>query len=96
MTGHTEDGALRRSVTISNQLGLHARAAAKFVKLAANYRADIDVAHKGQHAGGLSIMGLMMLAAGPGCTIEIAASGGDAIPALDALTQLVNNKFDED
>lgn len=86
---------LRRSVTVCNQLGLHARAAAKFVKLAARYQADITVSHKGQDANGLSIMGLMMLAAGPGCVIDLAASGSDAEAALDALAELVNNKFDE-
>ncbi|KAF0110498.1 MAG: phosphocarrier protein [Rhodospirillaceae bacterium] len=93
--GTPDFSACRRSVTICNQLGLHARAAARFVKLAARYQADITVHHKGQSASGISIMGLMMLAAGPGCTIEITARGSDAEPALEALCQLVEGRFDE-
>ncbi|KAF0138322.1 MAG: hypothetical protein FD153_1386 [Rhodospirillaceae bacterium] len=84
-----------RSVTISNQLGLHARAAARFVKLAARYQADITIRHKGQGTSGISIMGLMMLAAGPGCVITLTARGPDAGPALEALCQLVESRFEE-
>lgn len=86
---------LQRSVTICNQLGLHARAAARFVKLAAYYQANVTVCYKGQEASGISIMGLMMLAAGLGCVIDIIASGPDAGTALEALCQLVESKFDE-
>jgi phosphocarrier protein len=85
-----------RFATISNRRGLHARAAAKFVKLAALYKAAVTVANRGVEVSGLSIMGLMMLAAGPGTTIEIKATGEDANAALDALAQLIDGKFDED
>ena len=88
--------ALCRGVEITNRLGLHARAAAKFVKLAGRFDANVLVSHKGQSVAGLSIMGLMMLAAGPGCTIEIKASGADATAAVDALIQLVAVKFGEE
>ena len=85
--------ALRRSVTIVNKRGLHARAAAKFVKLSETFDADIRVAKGGVEVSGLSIMGLMMLAAAPGCSIEITASGAEAAAAMAALEQLVADKF---
>jgi len=87
---------LRRIVMIVNQRGLHARAAARFVKLAAGFSANITVAKNGTEVSGLSIMGLMMLAAGPGTAIEIRASGKDAAAALAALDTLIANKFDEE
>ncbi len=83
-------------VTIVNKRGLHARAAAKFVETAGGFSAGIDVARGGQSVSGRSIMGLMMLAAGPGSAIEISADGDDADSALDALRILVENGFDED
>ncbi|MBI5162445.1 MAG: HPr family phosphocarrier protein [Magnetospirillum sp.] len=86
----------KRTATISNRRGLHARAAAKFVKLAATFDAQIQVAHRGTEVSGLSIMGLMMLAAAPGCTIDLKASGSEADAALDALVDLIDKKFDED
>jgi len=82
-------------LTISNQRGLHARAAAKFVKLAGEFLADITVAKDGQEVSGLSIMGLMMLAAAPGDQIEMTVAGNDANEALKALRELVENKFEE-
>ncbi len=82
-------------LTISNQRGLHARAAAKFVKLAGEFLADITVAKDGQEVSGLSIMGLMMLAAAPGDQIEMTIAGDDADEALKALRELVENKFEE-
>ncbi|MBO31769.1 MAG: HPr family phosphocarrier protein [Rhodospirillales bacterium] len=82
-------------LTISNQRGLHARAAAKFVKLAGEFLADITVAKDGQEVSGLSIMGLMMLAAAPGDQIEMTVAGDDADEALKALRELVENKFEE-
>lgn len=85
-----------RTLTIGNQRGLHARASAKFVQCAERFDADIRVTRDGQSVGGTSIMGLMMLAAGPGCSIEIAASGPDAQAALDALAALVEGKFGEE
>lgn len=92
------DGAapLRRSATIRNQRGLHARAAARFVKLAWEYDADVTVAKNGTEVSGRSIMGLMMLAAGPGTVIEMRATGPQAATALDALAALIDGGFDED
>jgi phosphocarrier protein len=87
---------LTKTVTIINQRGLHARAAAKFVKLAAEFEAEIWVERNGSEVGGQSIMGLMMLAAGPGSTIDIAATGVQAEAALAALVSLVERGFDED
>jgi phosphocarrier protein len=87
---------LRRSATIRNRRGLHARAAARFVKLAWEYDADVTVAKNGTEVSGRSIMGLMMLAAGPGTEIELRASGPQAVPALDALAALIDGGFDED
>jgi phosphocarrier protein HPr len=91
-----EGSSVRRTMTILNRRGLHARAAARFVKLAAQYDADISVAKNGTVVSGLSIMGLMMLAAGPGAEIEIRASGAQAVEAIDALDALVAGKFDEE
>ncbi len=86
----------QRRVTIVNDLGLHARAAAKFVKLAARFSASVTVAKDGQRVSGSSILGLMMLAAGPGDEIEIATDGSDAEAALEALAALVVDRFEED
>lgn len=88
--------ALLKTVTIVNRLGLHARAAAKFVKTAAQFQAQILVSRKGQEVSGVSIMGLMMLAASPGTQIDIKSSGDDAQAALAALVDLVERKFDEE
>jgi phosphocarrier protein len=87
---------LARSATICNRRGLHARAAAKFVKLAATFDAQVAVSHRGTEVSGLSIMGLMMLAAAPGCCIELKADGPQAAQALDALCGLIEQKFDEE
>ena len=87
---------LKRSATIRNQRGLHARAAGKFVKLAGNFNADILVGKGGQHVSGMSIMGLMMLAAGIGSTIELEISGSQADEAMAALIALVEAGFEED
>ena len=86
---------IRRHAVIRNQRGLHARAAAKFVKLAGQFDADIRVSRAGQTVSGHSIMGLMMLAAGPGMDIEIAARGPAARAALDAIQALIESGFDE-
>lgn len=86
----------RRIVTICNKRGLHARAAARFVKLADQYAADIKVAKNGSVVSGRSIMGLMMLAASTGSTIELRANGADALQALDAIAALVAAGFDEE
>lgn len=90
------EGTVRCCVTICNQKGLHARAAAKFVKLAESFDAQVTVQKNDTCVPGSSIMGLMMLAAGPGCEIEIEAVGPGAQAAVDALAQLVAGKFDED
>ena len=89
------DGALRRAVTIVNQRGLHARAAAKFVKLAETFDAEITVGKNGTEVSGRSIMGLMMLAAAPGCSLDLSAKGPAAEAALAALEVLIANRFDE-
>ncbi len=86
---------LRRILRIVNQRGLHARAAAKFVKCAEAYDAEVTVTRGDTTVSGVSIMGLMMLAAAPGCEIDVAACGPQGGEALDALTRLVANGFDE-
>ena len=86
----------QRSVEIINKRGLHARASAKFVKLAADFDAEVTVSREGQAVDARSIMGLMMLGAGPGCVIELAAEGAQAEEALDALCDLINSKFEEE
>ena len=88
--------AATRTVEIVNKRGLHARASAKFVKLATEFDAEVRVARDGTIVDARSIMGLMMLAAGPGCCIDIEAEGKEAEAAVEALEQLVSAKFDED
>jgi phosphocarrier protein HPr len=85
-----------RTVVITNKRGLHARASAKFVTLAAGFDAAVLVSKDGASAGGVSILGLMMLAAAPGDSIEISASGAQAAEAVQALATLVERGFDED
>ncbi len=84
------------TVDIVNERGLHARASAKFVKLAGAFDADVRVTKDDQTVDALSIMGLMMLAAGPGSTIEITAQGRQAREAVDALRRLVERRFEEE
>ncbi|HJU20748.1 MAG TPA: HPr family phosphocarrier protein [Stellaceae bacterium] len=88
--------AIRRIATICNQRGLHARAAARFVKTAGQFDADIRVRKNGTEVSGRSIMGLMMLAAASGTVIELTATGREAEAAVAALAQLIEAKFDED
>lgn len=83
-------------VTIVNRKGLHARASARFVKCAETFQANITVTRDGQTVGGTSIMGLMMLAAGPGSTLHITAEGPDGPEALEALVELVEAGFGEE
>ncbi len=83
-------------VQIRNRKGLHARASAKFVKCAETFSAQVRVTRDGHTVGGTSIMGLMMLAAGPGTTIHIEADGPDAAEAIAALTALVADGFGEE
>lgn len=92
----SKDAPLQRSVTIPNQRGLHARAAAKFVQVVARFpQAKIQVSKDGQTVNGESIMGLMMLAGTQGSSIEISASGAEAGAAMEALVTLVEGKFGE-
>ncbi len=91
-----EDGAWQvRRVVIASPLGLHARPAARFVKLADTFDAEIEVANQSGRVSGRSIMGLMMLAAVSGSMLEIAARGPEAAAALDALAYFVENGFDD-
>lgn len=89
-------GKISTELEIINERGLHARAAANFVKTIENLDAEVEVERLGQCVGGCSIMGLMMLAAGKGTSIKVSASGAEAQKAIDALTNLINNKFGEE
>ena len=93
--GAVAEAMVSRRLTIQNQKGLHARAAAKFVKLAETFNAEVTVIKNDTRVSGCSIMGLMMLAAGPGCEIDVEATGSAAARAVEALASLVDNKFDE-
>lgn len=84
-----------RDITIINKLGLHARAAAKFVATAGRFQCEIRVRREGRTVNGKSIMGMMMLAAGRGTVITLEAEGEDGVEALDALEALVNARFQE-
>ena len=84
------------NIEITNQLGLHARAAAKLTKVASQYKSDIHIARGDRSVNAKSIMGVMMLAAGLGVTVTLDAEGDDAEQALDALANLFANKFDEE
>lgn len=86
---------VRATANICNTRGLHARASAKFVKLASSFDAEIHVTRDGVTVNALSIMGLLMLGAGNGCGVEIAAEGAQADEAVAALTDLIERKFDE-
>jgi phosphocarrier protein len=92
----TVDRALVRTASIRNQRGLHARAAAKFVKLAGAFNAQVRVIKGDMDVSGTSIMGLMMLAAGIGSDIELRAAGQQAKEAMQALLDLIARKFDEE
>jgi phosphocarrier protein len=89
-------GAVVRVLKISNQRGLHARASAKFVQTVEKFDVDVRVSRGMETVGGNSIMGLMMLAAGPGTEITVAACGREKTEALTALENLVNDRFGED
>jgi phosphocarrier protein HPr len=89
-------GPISRELKIVNQRGLHARASAKFVQLASSFDADVKVEKDGVSVGGTSIMGLMMLAASPGCCISVSAEGREAAEVMDALEALVADRFGEE
>jgi phosphocarrier protein HPr len=90
------DAALSKVMEIKNKLGLHARAAALWVQTAARFESDIQVTKEEQTVDGKSILGLMMLAAAQGSTIEVRACGPQAAEALKALEELVEQKFNEE
>lgn len=92
----TGGAKLEKEVTIVNRLGMHARPAALFVRIASRYRAEIWVEKEGERINGKSIMGLMMLAAGQGSKLKICCEGTDADQAMVELEQLVAGKFNED
>jgi phosphocarrier protein len=89
-------GAVVREVEIVNKKGLHARASAKFVQCVEQFDADVQVTRGHETVGGTSIMGLMMLAAGPGVAITIKATGPDAAAVVDALVELIAYRFGEE
>jgi phosphocarrier protein len=87
---------ITKTITINNKLGLHARAAAKFVSTASSFESEITVAKNGREVNGKSILGIMMLAAAKGSEIEISASGGDEQQAIQSLEELVLDRFGEE
>jgi phosphocarrier protein HPr len=89
-------GAVSKELLIINKRGLHARASAKFVQLVERFACEVWVTRGGETVGGRSIMGLMMLAAGPGTTVTVSALGADAERAITAITELVASKFNEE
>jgi phosphocarrier protein HPr len=93
---HDQAAPVVREIEIINKKGLHARASAKFVQCAEQFNAEITVTRGHESVGGTSIMGLMMLAAGPGISITISATGKEAAEAVDALCALVSSRFGEE
>ena len=87
---------ITRDLDIVNKLGLHARAAAKLVKLSSSFQSSIDIEKDGQRVNSKSSMGVMMLAAGCGSQITLHADGDDEQAAIDAITDLINRRFDEE
>lgn len=86
---------IKANITISNKLGLHARASAKLTKLAGSFRSDVFMTRNDRRVNAKSIMGVMMLAAGIGSVVEIEVNGADEQAAMDALVALINDKFGE-
>ncbi|EHS50303.1 Phosphotransferase system, phosphocarrier protein HPr [Rhizobium sp. PDO1-076] len=89
-------GPIAREMLIINKRGLHARASAKFVQMVGGFDAAVSVSKDGTTVGGTSIMGLMMLAASPGCSIHVSATGNQAIAVIEALETLIADKFGEE
>jgi phosphocarrier protein HPr len=89
-------GAISRELPIINKRGLHARASAKFVQMVERFNAEVWVTRGSETVGGTSIMGLMMLAAGPGTSVVVSAIGPEAQAAIDAIAELVASKFNEE
>jgi phosphocarrier protein len=96
MSAARKDKELSKDLVVSNKLGVHARPAAMFVKVANRFECDIFVEKDGEVVNGKSIMGLMMLAAGPGSRLRIRAAGNDAAQAIGEIEALLKRKFDED
>jgi len=86
---------IKRTIIISNKLGLHARASAKLTKLAGSFQSEVFMSRNGRRVNAKSIMGVMMLAAGLGSEVEIETSGSDEEAAVNALVQLIDDKFGE-
>ena len=86
---------IRTTITISNKLGLHARASAKLTKLATGFKSDVFMSRSGRKVNAKSIMGVMMLAAGLGSEVEIETEGSDEQAAMDSIVALINDKFGE-
>ena len=86
---------LKRTITISNKLGLHARASAKLTQTASRYQSGVFIARNGRRVNAKSIMGVMMLAAGLGSTVELETDGPDEVEAIDAIEKLFADKFGE-
>jgi len=85
----------KREIKISNKLGLHARASAKLTQVASKFESAVWISRNGRRVNAKSIMGVMMLAAGLGSTIQLEADGADEVAAIDALAALFNDKFGE-
>jgi phosphocarrier protein len=96
LSKRTATGKVQKEVTVLNRLGLHARPAAMFVRIANKHRADIWVEKDGEQVNGKSIMGLMMLAAGQGTRLTLSAEGVDGEKALQELELLIERRFDEE
>ena len=94
-TGNTAN-KVKKELVVTNKLGIHARPAAMFVKTANLFECEVFVEKDGETVNGKSIMGLMMLAAGPGCKIRVQADGEDAVRAVDEIEALLKRKFDEE
>ena len=86
---------LKRDIEIINKLGLHARASAKLTQLATSHQCEVNLERNGRRVNAKSIMGVMMLAAGKGATIQIETDGADEVAAMDGLVALINDKFGE-
>ena len=95
-TASTKDLKIVKELPIVNRLGLHARPAAMFVRVASRHRCEVWVAKEGEEINGKSIMGLMMLAAGQGSTLQIRCEGPDADKAMEELEELIKSRFNED
>jgi phosphocarrier protein len=95
-TSATRGQKLEKDIPIINRLGLHARPAAMFVRIASRYRSEVWVAKEGEEVNGKSIMGLMMLAAGQGSTLHVRCEGPDADEAMEELEELIKARFNED